>query len=286
MRYINVDTKLIGLLGMPLGQSRAHKMQNNVYERCGLDYFYFLIEVKAPDLLPKILDGVRAMNFAGLAVTKPYKETILKYLDEKDDLVAKMGACNTIAIRDGKLIGYNTDGFGCIHSLEVEGGLDLSGKSYFSFGAGGAARAVCFELANRGAKQIVISSGSQRCERLAEDINRFFPGVCIPVNIAEEKRMYEYIRQSDVLLNMSGIGMPPHVGETPMKDPCFQSNQLCYDAIYNPEKSRFLEDAEAAGCKILNGAGMTVYQGLEQIKIWTGVEAPAQIMFDANKESV
>ncbi|BAL00742.1 shikimate dehydrogenase [Oscillibacter valericigenes Sjm18-20] len=285
MHYITVDTKMIGLLGTPLRQSVSYKLQNRVYEQAGLDYFYLPIEVSTEDRLPAVVEGIRAMNFAGFAITKPYKETILKYLDERDDLVTKMGACNTVAVRDGKLIGYNTDGIGCVRSLEVDGGLDIKGKTFFSFGAGGAARAVCFELACRGAKQIVISSASQRCEHLAEDINRLFPGLCVPVRLTDEERMYEYIRQADVLLNMSGIGMAPHLGESPMKKDRFQPHQLCYDAVYDPEKTRFLQDAEAARCRILNGLGMVIYQGLEQIKIWTGVDAPAQIMFDAVRES-
>lgn len=286
MHYITVDTKLVGLLGTPLRQSVSYKLQNRVYEQAGLDYCYFPIEVPSADRLPAVVEGIRAMNFAGFAITKPYKETILQYLDERDDLVSKMGACNTVAVRDGKLIGYNTDGVGCVRSLEQEGGFDAHGKTFFSFGAGGAARAVCFELACRGAKQIVISSASQRCEHLAEDVNRFFPGLCVPVRLADEERMYAYVRQADVLLNMSGIGMAPHLGESPMKVPSFQARQLCYDAVYDPEKTQFLLDAEAAGCKTLNGLGMVIYQGLEQIRIWTGVDAPAQIMFDAVRESL
>ena len=283
--YITVDTKLVGLLGTPLSQSVSYILQNRVYEQTGINYFYFPIEVSDPEALPDILTGIRAMNFIGFAVTKPYKETILQYLDERDDSVIQMGACNTVLIRDNKLIGYNTDGIGCIRSLEQDGGLKISGKNFFSFGAGGAARAVCFELARHGAKQIVIASPFGMCDRLAEDINKYFPKMAVSVDIGETERMYGCIRQADVLLNLSGIGMAPHDGETPMANPCFQSHQICYDAVYQPEKTRFLQEAEAAGCKTLNGLGMVIYQGLEQIKLWAGVDAPAGIMFSAARET-
>lgn len=281
MRYITVDTKMIALLGMPLRQSASYLLQNRVYEQAGLDYFYLPIEVETPQALSDVLTGIRAMNFAGFAITKPYKETVLQYLDAQDDSVALMGACNTVLIQDGKFIGYNTDGIGCIRSLEQEGRLDIANKTFFSFGAGGAARAVCFELARRGAGQLIIASPFGMCDRLSEEINRHFPSKAIAVDIGETERMYGYIRQADALLNLSGIGMAPHEDETPMERPCFQPHQLCYDAVYQPEKTRFLREAEAVGCQTLNGLGMVIYQGLEQIKLWTGVSAPAQMMFDA-----
>ncbi|HWP52095.1 MAG TPA: shikimate dehydrogenase [Clostridia bacterium] len=286
MRYITVDTKLVGLLGTPLSQSVSYLLQNQVYEQTGINYFYFPIEVAEAQALPDVLTGIRAMNFIGFAITKPYKETILQYLDEQDDSVVQMGACNTVLIREGKLVGYNTDGIGCIRSLEQDGGLKITGKTFFSFGAGGAARAVCFELARHGAKRIVIASPFGMCDRLAEDINRYFPELCIPVDIGETDRMYDYVRHADVLLNLSGIGMTPHEKETPMENPCFQSHQVCYDAVYQPEKTRFLLEAEAARCQTLNGLGMVIYQGLEQIKLWAGVTAPAHIMFDAVKNTL
>ena len=116
MAYITVDTKLVVLLGTPLRQSVSYLAQNRVYERLGLDYYYIPVEVKSSDQLRTVVAGLKQMNLGGLAVTKPYKETILQYLDGMDETARQMGACNTVVVRDGAWIGYNTDGMGCARS--------------------------------------------------------------------------------------------------------------------------------------------------------------------------
>ena len=143
MAYITVDTKLVVLLGTPLRQSVSYLAQNRVYERLGLDYYYIPVEVKSSDQLRTVVAGLKQMNLGGLAVTKPYKETILQYLDGMDETARQMGACNTVVVRDGAWIGYNTDGMGCARSLKEEQGFDPVGKHIFSYGAGGAALRAC-----------------------------------------------------------------------------------------------------------------------------------------------
>ena len=132
MAYITVDTKLVVLLGTPLRQSVSYLAQNRVYERLGLDYYYIPVEVKSSDQLRTVVAGLKQMNLGGLAVTKPYKETILQYLDGMDETARQMGACNTVVVRDGAWIGYNTDGMGCARSLKEEQGFDPAGKHIFS----------------------------------------------------------------------------------------------------------------------------------------------------------
>lgn len=178
MAYITVDTKLVVLLGTPLRQSVSYLAQNRVYERLGLDYYYIPVEVKSSDQLRTVVAGLKQMNLGGLAVTKPYKETILQYLDGMDETARQMGACNTVVVRDGAWIGYNTDGMGCARSLKEEQGFDPVGKHIFSYGAGGAARAVLFQLAAMSAKTIVTAALDGMALRLAEELNQFYPGVC------------------------------------------------------------------------------------------------------------
>lgn len=279
MSYITVDTKLVALLGTPLGQSISYLTQNQVYRELGMDYFYFPVEVQTPAQLKDVVAGFRHMNFAGLAVTKPYKETIMAYLDEMDGTVAKIGACNTVAVRDGKLIGYNTDGIGCTHSMREERGFEPEGKRVVCYGAGGAARAVLFQLAQEGVGQIVVAALDGMAERLAEDLNSHYPGLCQGMDISCKDVLEPATRQADLVLNLTGLGMGNHLDETPVDKTWLRPGQLCYDAIYNPETTRFLREAEEMGCQTLNGLGMVIYQGLEQIKLWTGVEAPAEIMY-------
>ena len=280
-RRITVDTKLIALLGNPLRQSVSYLTQNQVYEELGLDYCYFPVELPRADQLESVIAGFREMNFAGFAVTKPYKEQVLPYLDRLDSTAEKMGACNTVVVEDGCLVGYNTDGIGCTRSLREERGFDPAGSRVFSYGAGGAARAVLFQLASEGAKQITVAALDGMGQRLAGGQDRCYPGLCQGIDISPRDILASETSQADLVLNLTGLGMAPHLNETPADPTWLRPGQLCYDAIYNPEKTRFLEDAERAGCQTLNGLGMVIYQGLAQIELWTGVWAEAEIMYRA-----
>lgn len=285
---ITVDTKLIALLGNPLRQSFSSIMQNETYRKLGIDYCYFPIETgRNVNTLGTIVNGIRNMNFAGFACTKPDKETILKYIDELDETVEMIGSCNTVVVKPGGILkGYNTDGIGCLISLREEAKIDLYDKTFFSIGAGGTGKAVCFELARTGAKKIYISSRSETCKNLAESINKYYPNVCVPIRASSVNLMREALEETDIILNLSGSGMYPHTEDTPIKKELLLSKHICYDATYNPEKTKFLLEAEEKGCQIINGLGMLAYQGARQIKLWTGIEEPKELMMDILKKIV
>ena len=283
---ITVDTKLIALLGNPLRQSFSNILQNETYKQLELDYYYFPIETRKENgVLEDIVKGIRRMNFAGFACTKPDKEEILKYIDETDDSVEMIGSCNTVVVQsDGALKGYNTDGIGCLMSLEEETGENMSGKTFFSIGAGGTGKAVCFELARAGAKRIYISSRSDACEKLSQSINSYYPNVCIPVKSSDTQATVAAIKETDIILNLSGIGMYPHTEETPIEKGLLQPKHICFDATYNPEKTKFLLDAEEQGCRVINGLGMLAYQGARQVKLWAGIDEPKELMMKILKK--
>lgn len=280
-RHITVDTKLVALLGMPLGQSVSYLTQNRVYEELGLDYYYFPVELPRAEQLNAVIAAFREMNFAGFAVTKPYKEQVIQYLDRLDSTAERMGACNTVVKENGELVGYNTDGIGFTRSLEEEHGVKFDGKRVFCYGAGGAARAVLFQMASQGAGQITVAAINGTAQHLAGDLDRYYPGLCRGVDMDQREILAQETGQADLVLNLTGLGMAPHLGETPADGAWFRPGQLCYDAIYNPAKTRFLEDAERAGCQTVNGLGMVIYQGLAQIELWTGVRADPDIMYRA-----
>ncbi len=277
MKLIAANTNMVGLIGMPLGQTFAHRLLNESFQALGLDWFYFPIELPNFDDLPRLLAGLRLMHFGGMAVTKPFKTEILKHLDDIDETARMMGACNTIQITGGKWKGYNTDGVGAIRSLREEYSPDLSGRRYLSFGAGGAARSVCFELAKAGAASILLVDINDGGLRLAEEINNYFPGVASGM-LASDAGVRAKVAEADVLLNLSGIGMQPHLGETPLPKEWIEPRHVCFEAVYNPLKTRFLEEAEQKGCKIINGLGMCMYQGVAQIELWTGVKGSEEPM--------
>jgi shikimate dehydrogenase len=270
---LNIDTKFIFLLGDPLRQSVAGIVYNRYFESAGDNILYIPIEVHSESDFEKILTAVRVMNFAGLGVTKPYKVSIMRYLDDVDPIAQAIGSCNTVVFKDGCWRGYNTDGTGALRSLTAAG-FDPSGAEIFCFGAGGTARSVCFTLASAGALKITLCSRSSLCEELAAEINRFFPGVCGYVRSAERSRVTELAKRCPLVMNLSGVGMGKHLGETPADSAVFAPGKLAFDAIYGPSKSRFLADAEAAGASILNGFPMFVGQAARQIEIWTGIDDP------------
>jgi len=204
----------------------------------------------------------------------------MKYVDEADPLCAKMNACNTVVIKDGRLIAYNTDGIGFLRSLKEEAPeIDITKSVFFSLGAGGAGRAICSVLAYNGAKKIYVADKIySRAKELVDDINEKFVPVAEVVDVQDEKVMKEKVAESDVVMNNTGLGMPSSIDETPIPKGYLNPRQLCFDAIYNPSKTRFLKEAEEVGCKIMNGLGMSLYQGAAQIELWSGKEAPVEAM--------
>lgn len=281
---ITVDTKLIALLGEPLRQSFSTKMQNIAFRECGLDYEYFPIEV-GKEHISEIVKAIRCMNFAGFALTKPNKVAVIPLLDELDGLAEKIGAVNTVVIVNGRLIGYNTDGEGCVRSLTQNMDKALDQTSFFCFGAGGSARAVCSTLAARGAKHIFITAlHDKHAMSLSDEINNKFVPIAEMIPYEDKDKIRHAVADSQVVMNHSGAGMAPHLEDTPVTGSAFHPGQLAFDATYNPVKTKFLKDAEQKGAKILNGLGMLVHQGAIQFKLWTGHEEPVESMFKTVNE--
>ncbi len=274
---ITIDTKMVTLLGTPLGQSYAARMQNRGYAAAGLNMLYFYTELDQAHL-GDVVNGIRYMNFAGFAVTKPNKVAVLKYLDELDPFCRKMGSCNTVVkTKDGRLIGYNTDGSGFYRSLTEEGQINVAESTCFCIGSGGVGRAICSILAYHHAPKIYITDiVADAAERLVQDINANFAPVAEVVAYGD----YSKVKDCDVVINASGIGMGNTVGQTPLPEDYIQPHQFYFDACYNPAKTQFLLNAEQKQCRILNGLGMSLYQGTAQIELWTGKPAPVEAMRD------
>ena len=272
---VDINTKMITLIGTPLSQSFAARMQNAGYAAAGLNMLYFYTEADN-EHLGDIVNGIRYMNFAGFAVTKPNKVKVLQYLDELDPLCAKMGASNTVVkTPEGKLVGYNTDGIGFYTSLTEEGGVKVDQSVFFCFGGGGAGRAICSVLAYKGARKIYITDAYEPCAKsLAEDINTNFALVAEYVPYGD----YSKLAACNVVINASGVGMGKSIGQSPLPKEYIQSSQFYFDACYNPDKTQFLLDAEEKGCRILNGLGMSLYQGVAQVELWSGKKAPVEAM--------
>ncbi|NLM43985.1 MAG: shikimate dehydrogenase [Clostridiales bacterium] len=280
MVKIDSKTRFIGLLGYPLGHSFSPIMQNAAFKSKNINIVYIALEVKPQDL-ETVVKAIPKMNFAGFNVTIPYKIEIMKYLDETDDLAKFIGAVNTVAIKDGKMKGYNTDGIGFLRSLEEHLNIKPDGKNIFILGSGGASRAISMTLAMNRARKIYICNRTfEKAEALVADINKRCGQISqvVPMN---NERMAEAISEADILINTTSVGTHPDVDDIPIDKDLLHSNLAVCDVVYNPRKTKLLLVAEKLGCKIMSGLGMLIFQGAEAFEIWTGVEAPANTMFEA-----
>jgi len=277
---IDVNTKLVGLLGYPLGHSFSPVMQNRAFQRLGLNYLYLPIEVTADDL-KDVVSGITKMNFAGYNITIPHKIRIMQYIDRVDELARIIGAVNVVSLNAGTATGYNTDGEGFVRSLGAGTGISVEGSSFFIVGSGGAARSIAMTLAVKEARAVFICNRSeQKAHELTKEVNtRVKP--CSAVVPMESREMKIALRHTDVLVNTTSVGMHPNEDQMPIDADCLHENLIVADIVYNPVKTKLLKAAEEEGCRTLGGLGMLVYQGAEGFKIWTGMQPPIDTMFDA-----
>jgi len=260
-------TKLVALLGTPLTQSYAAVMQNIAYEAMGEDMYYFNCEVDNRSL-EGMMEWVRWLGFAGCAITKPNKIKAMDCLDEVDELCRHIGACNTAVVKNHRLTGYNTDAIGFSEALKEQ--YDAEGQRAQVFGAGGAGRAIAMALAFGGAKRLLITDpGTGAAQSLVQDLNAYKPHLA---------RMAVGPERANLYVNASGLGMAPYTDESPMSKDEMDPNAFYFDACYNPAKTRFLKDAEERGARVMNGLTMSLYQGAAQIRLWSGEEAPVDVM--------
>jgi len=269
----------VGLLGHPVAENPTGAMQEAAFAEAGLPWRYLSFDV-LPDRLGSAVQALRVLGFRGANCTIPHKVSVLPYLDEVAADAARIGAVNTIR-RDGeRLIGENTDGKGFIRALTEDGGIDPEGKSFLLLGAGGAARAVAFELAARRAGSIILVNRSrERGAALADDLaGRAGFAAALwawtgPVGVPEHV---------DVLVNCTSIGLHPRVEQMPAVDlGTLRSGLLVCDIIPNPPATRLLHEARRRGCRTLDGLGMLVYQGAIGFEMWTGRRPSVALMRQA-----
>ncbi len=282
---INGSTRVYGIIGDPVAHSLSPLMQNRAFGDCGLNCCYVPFQVDAAGL-PAAVAAVRALGLGGVNVTIPHKERVMEHLDEVEPRAALIGAVNTVVNRDGRLIGHNTDGAGFLASLH-NGGFDPGGKRVVLLGAGGAARAVSFVMAQSGISSLTIFDAiGSKAEKLAADLA---PVASCPIAAGEltSDTLPAALAEADLLVNASPVGMYPHHKARPPVDPQhLTGGKLVYDLVYNPLRTKLISEAEARGCRVLSGAGMLVYQGALAFELWTGRRAPVEIMRQALEEAL
>ncbi|MDB0438405.1 shikimate dehydrogenase [Clostridioides difficile] len=277
---ISGRTGLFALIGTPVGHSKSPIMYNYSFEKLDLDYRYLAFDITV-DKVKDALSAIKTFNIKGANVTMPCKTAVTEYMDELSPAARIIGACNTIVNDGGKLIGHITDGVGYVRNLK-ENGVEVKGKKLTIMGAGGAATAIQVQCALDGAREISIFNAKddfyKRAEQTIENIKKEVPECIVNLyDLADTEKLYEEVSSSDILTNATLIGMKPHDNETNIKDVSVLRKELVVtDVVYNPKKTKMIEDAEANGCKAIGGLGMLLYQGAEAFNLYTGLEMPVE----------
>ncbi|MCD6088544.1 shikimate dehydrogenase [Candidatus Bathyarchaeota archaeon] len=278
-------TKVCAVIGDPVEHSLSPCFQNAAFQHLKLDFIYVAFTVKA-ESLGDAISGVRSLGIYGLNVTMPHKISVIKYLDELDERADRIKSVNTILNRNGKLIGYTTDGIGVLNALKYNG-IDPKGKKVVILGAGGAARSASYALSEVAGELVILNRTIERARNLASKVRRLIGShVNVKWDGLTEESLRREIREADILINATPVGMSPYVNGTLVEKRLLHPDMVVFDMIYHPLKTRLLREAEEVGAKTINGLSMLIHQGAASFEIWTGMEAPIDIMMKAAEEEI
>jgi shikimate dehydrogenase len=277
-------THIFGIMGFPIEHTLSPVMQNAALEALGISALYVPFNVR-PEDLGKATLALRALNIYGVNVTIPHKGAVIEFLDELDPVAKHIGAVNTVIQRNRKLYGFNTDGPGFMLSLHKDAHFDPAGKKVVILGAGGVASAVAMSLAGAGVRRLVIANrDKRRAEVLTKRVQKFFDRETLPVALDERRALYWLIRESDMLVNASAVGLNP--GDRLNLNPSsFHSKLFVFDLVYHTV-THLLKMARKRGLKTLDGVGMLVSQGARSFELFTDKRAPFRVMRNAVEQAL
>ena len=256
------NTRVYGVIGDPIGHSLSPVLQNAGFQARKMDAVFLPFLVRE---LRDFLLSVDRLGIAGFSVTLPHKQAILRHLDDCDPMAAAIGAVNTVVVRGGgKLYGYNTDYVGVLRALERR--IPLRGSRALIFGAGGAARAVAFALAESGASVCVCARRAKAAKGLARAVGG---------EVVERPRLQREF--FDAIVNATPVGMHPAADRSPLAARELNC-RLVFDLIYRPRVTKLMQLAALRGIETVSGVEMFVAQGTAQWEIWTGERAPVEAM--------
>lgn len=270
--------KVYGIIGKPLEHSLSPVMHNAAFQHLDLDCVYLAFEVDL-DKIDDALSGAKALGIQGLNVTIPLKERVVGHV-ELDPLARRIGAVNTIDLVRNK--GYNTDGIGAMKALEDDG-ISIKDKRILILGAGGAARAVAFSFGNDASTVILANRTESRAVALSRDLIPWCSSEILSVALNEVESL---LGDADILINATPVGMHPDRGSAILSAGSMHSDLVVFDIVYNPMDTKFLQEAKKVGAETVDGVKMLVYQGAESFRIFTGREAPVELMESVVREAL
>jgi shikimate dehydrogenase len=265
--------ELVGSMSTGAAGNPTVAMIEAAFARHGLHWRYVNMEVEPGDLAAAVR-GAKAMGFRGFNCSLPHKVTVIPHLDGLGESAAVMGAVNCVVRRGDQLIGENTDGKGFLKSLQSV--IDPRGKSIVLFGAGGAARAIAVELGLAGAGRITVVNRSQ--PRGEELVGLLRDTLGLAADLVVWNGDYAVPAGTDIVINATSIGLYDRQARLAIDLDSLAPGMVVADVIFNPVRTRLLDDAAARGCRTIDGLGMLVNQGIVGVGYWTGVEPDAAAM--------
>jgi shikimate dehydrogenase len=273
--------ELVGSMSQGAAGNPTVDMIEAAFAHHGLHWRYVNMEV-TPEDLGAAVRGAKAMGFRGLNCSLPHKVTVIPHLDGLGESAAVMGAVNCVVRRGEKFIGENTDGKGFLKSLESE--IDPKGKSVVLFGAGGASRAIAVELGLVGTKHITIVNRSEA--RGAELVSLLRDKLKLEAELVVWNGDYSVPAETDIVINGTSIGLYEPEAKLALDLNSLKPGMVVADVVFNPVRTRFLDDAAARECRALDGLGMLVNQGIVGVQYWTGITPDAVVMRKALESSM
>lgn len=270
---IDADTQVYGVVGDPIGHSLSPAVHNAAFKQLGLNKRLIPFQIPA-GTLKESLHSLGWINLQGFSVTIPHKEAVIALLSRSDKAVESTGACNTVITGEKGWAGYNTDYRAAMESLEEalggpkeEGGTALMDKQVLILGAGGVARAIAFGAIRRGAGVTIVNRNEERAAKLAADVG------CRSAAWTSRASLV-----ADVIINCTPVGMHPEVDSSPVPIAAFKRGMVAFDTVYHPENTLFLKLARDHDCTTITGVDMFVRQAAHQCELYTGKDAPMDLM--------
>lgn len=262
IKRVGKNTKIFGLIGNPVEHSWSHIIHNTAFEKMNINSVYLKFKV---DKLKEFIEYFKKLNIGGFSVTIPHKVEAMKYIDSVDKKAKEIGAINTIVARKGRLIGFNTDCDGAMQALKKV--MKIRDKKIFVLGTGGAARAIIYGLKENGANPVVLSRKMEKAAKFGKDLD-------VDYDVIENLSLYE----CDALINATPVGMYPNVNQSSIPSNLVPSGSVVMDAVFNPLKTKLIREAEKKKCVTIPGIEMFINQAALQFRLWTGKDAPENIM--------
>lgn len=275
-RSLSPRTRFCMVIGDPIGHSLSPAIHNAAFHTLGLDYVYLASRVR--DVAP-VLAGMRALeNFRGMSITIPHKISAMEHVDVIAPVDRAIGSINTVINEDGKLLGFGTDGPGALKAL-TDAGVEMDHRQVLMLGAGGAARAVAFTLANqtRLQKLTILDIEDTLRDQLSADLKN---GTCAAIDARpfSDDALASTMAEADVIVHCTPVGMHPKTDASLIPPELFRQGQAVFDIVYTPLETRLLAEAKARGLKVISGVDMFVNQAVLQFERFCGEQAPVDVM--------